>query len=280
MLWFIFALGAGLSKSILDLLSKKFMLKTHQHVVTFSRFLYSLPFLFIAAYFFGTGETDIYFWLAVIAGVPLEIGAIYMYMKAIRLSPLSVVIPMLGLSPIFILVTSYLMLNEAPSILGLFGILVVSLGIYMVGLNNKGLLEPFKALGRDLGVRLMLATAVLYSFTPVIIKIGAQHSDVYTFLSLYVAAITLVYAFFLKAKDIKEFKNPFLVSLGLFFAAEAILGLVALKLAFVNYAMAVKRTSIIFSGVFGFMFFKEKDIFKRLTGAVLITAGIFVIYLA
>jgi len=51
----------------------------------------------------------------------------------------------------------------------------------------------------------------------------------------------------------------------------------AVRLTLVPYIIAVKRTSVIMSSLFGFIIFKEKGLKQRLMGAALMVLGVFII---
>ena len=73
-------------------------------------------------------------------------------------------------------------------------------------------------------------------------------------------------------------KNLFII--GFLHGIMDIFVLNALKLAFVTYVNSVKRTSIIFSTLFGYFFFHEERIVERLTGALIMVLGIVLISFA
>jgi len=117
MLWLLFALIGALSKSLLDLLSKKFMQNKDEYIVTWARFAFAVPFLLLLLFFIEIPKVDSIFWLVVFITAPVELIAMFLYMRSIKISPLSLTIPMLGMTPIFILLTSYIMLNGYGCIL-------------------------------------------------------------------------------------------------------------------------------------------------------------------
>ena len=126
MLWLLFAVLGGLSKSLLDLLTKRLMKNLDEYLVTWAKNFFSLPFLFVLLLFFKIPEIKPGFWLIVLIAMPLEMIAMFMYMRAIKTSPLSLIIPLLGLTPIIMIFTSFLMINELPNTIGFIGILVIA----------------------------------------------------------------------------------------------------------------------------------------------------------
>jgi drug/metabolite transporter (DMT)-like permease len=68
------------------------------------------------------------FWLWILALVPLEVGAMLLYMKAIRDHPLALTLPYLAFTPVFVILTSFLLLGERISLRGMAGVTLVVLG--------------------------------------------------------------------------------------------------------------------------------------------------------
>jgi uncharacterized membrane protein len=70
-----------------------------------------------------------------------------------------------------------------------------------------------------------------------------------------------------------------LIPIGLFIALTMITQMIAINMALVAYVIAIKRTSIILSVIFGFLIFKEKGIKERLIGTIIMVLGAILIML-
>src|SRR3990170_8889257 len=114
MLWIMFALITAFSLSTADALSKRAMIKSDEYVIAWVREGYALPFIAIAFFFIPIPDLDATFWISVLILLPLEITALILYVKAIKLSPLSLTIPFMALSPVFIIVIAFFLLGELP----------------------------------------------------------------------------------------------------------------------------------------------------------------------
>jgi len=68
------------------------------------------------------------FLTAFFAAQPLEIIAILLYYKAFQLSPLSLTLPFLSVTPIFLTVISYVIVDQRASAFGATGIALIGLG--------------------------------------------------------------------------------------------------------------------------------------------------------
>jgi len=62
--------------------------------------------------------------------------------------------------------------------------------------------------------------------------------------------------------------------IGLTFALSALTHFYAVKIAAVAYVVAVKRTSLLFAVLWGWLFFNETRMRERLAGAALIVFGV------
>ena len=75
-----------------------------------------------------------------------------------------------------------------------------------------------------------------------------------------------------------KFKTTFFL-LGLLAAVMILSQFTAISMTVASYVIAIKRAGMILSVVFGYLFFKEKHLRARLTGAMLMTAGVIVLSL-
>ncbi len=245
--------------------------------------IFSLPFIALSIGFFGIPQVKPVFWIALFSGVLINALAITLYVKALELSPLSLTVPFLAFTPLFLIFTSNLMLGEFPSRLGIFGIISIVLGGYFINIEHikKGILAPFKNIYQEKGSLLMLIVALLWSVTANIDKIGVQASSP----TFYTLAWHIVFPIFYLPVILKtgtkvcELKGniKMLILLGLVGTILIILQMFAIKLAYVSYVIAIKRAGLVFSIIFGLLFFKEKNIPLRLAGALFIVLGIFLI---
>lgn len=281
--WVFFALLAAFTLATADSLSKKAMGRTDELVIAWVRQGYSLPFLSISFLFINIPQLDNTFWLSLLFLVPMEVTAIILYVKAIKISPLSLTIPFMALSPVFIIITAFLMLGELPDRSGLLGIFLIVAGAYILNVKatKEGFFGPFKAIKRERGSVLMIIVALIYSLTSTIGKIAIQHSSPVFFGSFYPIILTIIFSIILlttKGKIQKVFSRPLtFLGIGFFIAVMVLSHFTAISMADVAYMISVKRTSLIFSVIYGRLFFGERHTGERLTGSVLMVAGVVLI---
>ncbi|MDI6806298.1 MAG: EamA family transporter [Candidatus Aenigmarchaeota archaeon] len=285
-LGFIFAFITAIFESTKDLFSKKGLQKVDEYVVAWGLRAFALPFLLPLLLFISLPTLDGYFWYALFIGGGLNVITTILYMKAIKLSDLSITIPMVTFTPLFLLITSPLIVGEFPSVLGIVGICLIVLGAYFLSIKEvrKGLFAPFKVLTREKGPVIMLLVAFIWSITANIDKIGVLHSSpIFWVISTNVfLTATLSPIMFLRSKNTtREISVNIkgLIPVGLFSALALIFQMTAIKLTLVAYVIAIKRASAIFSSLYGFFIFKEAGMKERLLGAVIMVLGVFFITL-
>ena len=246
---------------------------------------YTLPWMLTSLLFIPLVIPDSTFWLCMLAGLPLEALAFYCYMKALKVSPLSLTVPFLAFTPGFIILTGWIMLGEKISIGGLCGIILIMAGAYSLNLSHTryGLLGPLMAIFKEPGSRLMLLVSFIYAFTSTIGKLAIIHSNPYFFGVIYNVALAVVMFLFLPAtfnpgprKNL--LKKPVVgLILGAIVAIEVFSHVLAVSLTNVAYMISLKRMSLLFGVIYGAVLFKEEKIIERLAGAIIMITGVFLI---
>ena len=288
MLWVFFALLTAFSLSTADALSKRAMApdrstqgqaKSDEYVIAWVREGYALPFIALAFFFIPIPHLDKTFWLSVLVLLPLEIAALILYVKAIKLSPLSLTIPYMALSPVFIIIIAFSLLGELPDKSGFAGIFLITVGAYLLNAkaSSLGLLGPIKAIAKEKGSVLMIIVAVIYSITATIGKIAVQHSSPIFFGFFYPMLLTIVLSMVVGIKGTlyQVASRPIVfLFIGIFTAIMILSHFLAISMADVAYVISVKRTSLVFSVIYGWLIFKEIDMAERLLGSIFMLAGV------
>ena len=146
-----------------------------------------------------------------------------------------------------------------------------------------GFLAPLRAIASEKGSLMMLAVSAIWSISAVHDKVATVESSPAFYTTFFSLAFALAYAPFLafgmrkRAPDLATW--PRLLLLGLFTAVMILSQFAALEMTVASYVIAVKRAGMVLSVVFGYFFFKEKHLRARLTGAMLMTAGVMVLSL-
>jgi len=147
--WVFYALLSAFSFATVDALSKKVLQHADEWIVAWIRLLFACPVLIVLLIFFiAIPSLDKTFWITVLALIPLELTALVLYVRAIKASPLSLTIPFLSLTPVFLILTGWLMLGERIDAAGTTGIVLVVSGAYFLHIRSfrEGWLAPFRAI--------------------------------------------------------------------------------------------------------------------------------------
>lgn len=282
-MWFLFAFLAAFCSSLKDVFGKKAIQHVDDCVISWSWGAFALPFLFPFLFIFDLPRIQPQFWIALFIGGSLYTCSSILYIKAIKHNDLSTTVPLLTFTPIFLLLTSPLIVGEFPTLSGLIGILLIVIGSYLLHFDHRQMsyLAPFKALVHERGPRLMLAVAFIWSISSNFDKIGVQNSSpiiwaigINAFLAISLLPLVIYSTHKGHAISAKS-----LFPVGFFNAMVFLFHMHALRLALVSYVIAVKRTSILLSVLWGYLIFKEKGIKERFLGAVIMVLGVLFIVL-
>jgi drug/metabolite transporter (DMT)-like permease len=276
---------AALSLATSDALTKRFFSNLPPLMMGIIRLGYALPWLLAALFFIPWIIPDTTFWSCIAIGLPLEALAFYCYMKALKVSPLSLTVPFLAFTPGFIILTGWIILGEEISPGGFWGIILIMVGAYFLNLSKTryGLLDPLKAIFREPGSRLMLLVSFIYAFTSTIGKLAIIHSNPYFFGITYNMALAMLLTLFIpaaaNAEPVKNLMRRPLIGLilGALVATTIFSHMLAISMTNVAYMISLKRTSLLFGVLYGALWFKEEKIAERLTGAIIMIAGVFLI---
>jgi len=287
MLWFIFSFFTAFFESLKDVFSKKSLKNIDEYVVSWSLRFFALPFLVPLLFFIEIPSLGNKFWLALLIGGSLNVITTILYMKAIKHSDLSITVPMVTFTPLFLLLTSPLIVGEFPSFFGLIGVLLIVAGSYTLNIKQRheGYLAPFKALLKEKGPKLMLLVAFIWSITSNIDKIGVQNSSAIFWVittDIFIALIMFPIMIYKSRTNMHHIRTSYkvLLPIGLFSAIASIFQMIAISLTLVAYVISIKRTSAIMSVLFGHLIFKEEGVKERLLGAVIMVIGVLFIVLS
>lgn len=287
MLWFVLALLTALLASFVDVFSKKSLQMVDEYIAAFSLRAFSLVILAPLLLIVEIPQLDVTFLYAFIAVMLIGTVSLVLFMRAIKVSPISLSIPMLAFTPVFLLVMSPLIVGEFPNSLGIIGILFIVAGSYFLNLGKRadGLAAPFKALIKEEGPRLMLCVAFLWSVGANIDKIAVLHSNPIFYAVTANLALALILVPMVLIKSTNNLKNirpnlkklaPIGILTGLYF----ILQLHAITMTLVVYVISIKRTSILLTILWGFLIFKEGNIKERFVSGSMMVVGVILIALS
>ncbi|HHH35573.1 MAG TPA: EamA family transporter [Gammaproteobacteria bacterium] len=222
-------------------------------------------------------------WMALL--VPMELGAMWCYMVAIRDCPLYLTLPYLAFTPVFNVFTGLLVLGESVSLEGFAGIMMVVAGAYLLNLDRfharslRGWLAPLRGILHERGSRLMLLAAAIYSLTSVFSKAAMGHVTPESFGPFYftvLGAAALAIALLRAPVSLKRLAGrpgPLLM-VGALMAIMVVTHFLAIARVEVAYMIAVKRSSLLFGILFGALLFGERHVTRHFLAGGLMVAGV------
>lgn len=280
--WVILSLLSAFSLATSDAFAKKALEEGDEYLVAWLRLVFTLPLLLIAWFYVPLPRLDWHFFEAFFIALPVELVTVVLYIKALKVSPLSLTLPFLAITPVALIIASYFVLGEEVSMRGGAGIVLIAAGSYVLNIGRKkeGLLAPFRAIANERGSVLMILVALLYSITSSFGKMAITHSSPMFFGITYFTALTIFFTPVGLWKSRKHWRAyPWRRNLaglglcGLFYAIMVIAQMTAMSLTNVAYMISVKRISLLIGVFYGYLFFREESIRERFAGALLMFLG-------
>lgn len=223
-------------------------------------------------------------WGVIVLSAALESTYYLLLGKAYRGGDLSLVYPISrGSSPMFVTLIAVVILGERIAPIGVIGILLTVVGIYVVHLKSfqrDALLEPFRAIANSRVSQLALLTGMTIAGYSAVDKVGVGMVDpvVYIFLVFLISMIMLSPFMLLKKREALRTEwrvnGRTMLLVGAMIAGGYLLILFILASNKVSYATSVRSASVVFGALLGLLVLKEPLGDKKLIGALVIFAGI------
>lgn len=284
MLWVILALIAAVLGAFSSIISKKVL--RHEHALEYGavRGLFGLLLLLFLPFIDLNYGWPVYAAIYAISLV-FAAGNLY-YLKSIRHSELSSTIPLMNISPLFLLLIAYSFLGERPGPLALVGVLLLVAGTYLLqmGTSKKSLLAPFRNLARSKYALYMIFAVFLYSFVSTMEKAvvgwGVQVLFLLVIFRSFVSINYLVLEWMRNGlgevwHDAKVEGLPIFASLSLdLLSAVAYYAALAVPGALVSLIIPVKRTSTLITALAGGKLFHEHNLRLKLIACAIMIVGV------
>ena len=315
MLWILLALLGAVTNAAYFIIVKMYIATVDPRILTGIGFTFGGCLLFAVSALRGFPVIGPEFFPAVAITIILNILGLNLIFKALSSSDLSLSVPMLSFTPAILIGTSYVILHEAPSLPGFFGICIIVSGSYVLNISagHEHFLDPVRSMMRNRGSWYMLIVAFLFATSINFDKIAMLNSDPFFGMALTVMSIGIAFLLIsaysrragrkrhtdlsahtmppegrpeltvpsgppAQAFALKQFAGLSLL-IGIFVAIEAASINVAYTLQIVPYVIAIKRLSIIFMVLYGTIVFSEGELGKRVMGAAIMVVGAVIILL-
>lgn len=282
-MWFALALFSAVLLSFRRVGEKQLSSKLNHFTLGWLIQLLSLPFMVLALIVAGRWlnplQLSANFWLPLViiwlVIYPLNtIG----YFKALKSGQLSKVLPVHSLIPAMSLLLAWVVLGEVPSLLGILGVALIVLGVYVVNMKGAKLHNPFKPFVEDKASLFMLLSAVSIAAGGVLDKIAVKASEpLYYNVFNTVGAVIILYilARALSGRESVGIKKNMksLLTVGTLQGVAYTAYLVAISIGPVAYVVSIRSGNVLIGSLLGALFLKEALTRSKAVAFGLILAG-------
>lgn len=279
----ILGLATSVFKSAKSISTKQATNSVNDYLTSFSIRFFSIPTFIIFLLLTNTfvkPDSEI-FWIVLLINSFAMVVKTVLLTKAFAETDISLVSPMLGFVPVAVSIPSFILIGEVPSTEAAIGILLVSIGAYVLNISeaDRGILEPIRSISTDRGVQYVAISLGIISFMPSLDKIGIQQTSPVTWVLLMhltsATGILLIALYFGNNNKREEFRNNYkiLFAVGFFSSMIWIVQAYAYTYVQVSYVQALKRFSLVISVIAGHYIFGEEKIKDRILASLIIIVG-------
>jgi drug/metabolite transporter (DMT)-like permease len=253
----------------------------HPLIVNFLTYFLLSVFCGILAIFIRIPGLGKDFWIySILGGIAGALGNGFL-IKALQMGDLSILGPINSYKSVVGIIVGIFLLSEFPTIWGILGIALIIYGSYYV-LDTTEERFSWKLLKKP-EIQFRIWAMILTAIEAVFIKrVILASSTTLAFMSwcVFGALFSFIVLFFYKVRIPMEFKrtlkrqylSKFLLLIGCIGTMQFTTNYAFAHMP-VGYALSLFQLSIIISVIFGYQFFKEKDIRKKIIGSLIMTVG-------
>jgi drug/metabolite transporter (DMT)-like permease len=294
-MWSLLAVGAAVFYALNGAWSTRVSRRIGALLGAWTLFLFALPFVGGVLAFRGIPQVDPGFWPVWGVNVVVNLAAWYLFFSALRTGDLGITYPLLALTPVFVVPVEWVLLGEAPGRIGLLGIALVVLGVYLLNVRavRAGVFAPVAALAADPSARKALAVALLWSLGGTLDRVAVLESSPAFYGFMLSAGLAAGFAPFVllarvggaersaRGKEAKPTLGSRLAAVGsgalvlhgFLFAVMLTLQMEALTVQLASYVLSIKRTGAVLAVVIGYVAFREQGLGARVAGTLVTLAG-------
>jgi drug/metabolite transporter (DMT)-like permease len=207
-------------------------------------------------------------------------------MRALQVSSMSLCIPFMAFTPVFLIGTGYVMIGELPSWIKLLGVGLIVIGSLLMHrrLFAAGWTAPLKAVMKEKGSRYILLVAFILSVTNPIEKRLVTMSDPLSQAFSYCLGLCVLFAILVWVRRadcsaVMRTAPRWTVLAGVMDAAALLLQFFTYSYLAVVITISIKRAGIVLSVLAGWLIFREKEITDKVIAASAMLGGVLILYL-
>lgn len=217
---------------------------------------------------------------ALIVSTVIIIGSTYLYIEALRITDISITEPIRNTSPIFVALLEPLMLDINYETMLIGAAFLGSAGAYIL-VAKDSLITPIENM-KNKGALISAFVAFILAIYSIAQRFGATNADPLLF--TYLCYLTSLAGFWYWKRrresrqiQINSYFRKDVFALGIVTALGVVAGIFAYSMISASEVTIIKQSSAVFSVLIGGRFFKEKDLVRKLLGAIIIMLGVLVV---
>lgn len=282
-MWILFSLFSALSESFSSLFRKQATIGRKDYsLIPILSIFFALPITTtLALISWGRSADFSSIWHFLLLSIALNILAISLRYKALKIGDISQLEPLTLLTPAIIAFTSYLFLNEKVPLVGLLGILCVSLGAIIITYSRYDIARTKSVLNisQNKATRLMLVVVAIWSVTTVLDKAITNELPIAVYVWLLHIGIILGLLIHFRPSikhlgSLAKSKGVVILGIGVTATIGLLLQIYAVQGTYVSYAITVKNFGVLLTVVLGSVVLGEKNFKKRFLGALIMLVGL------
>jgi drug/metabolite transporter (DMT)-like permease len=231
--------------------------------------------------------------IVVVSGViGLGVGDTF-YLYGLQSVGVSVAVPLAATYPLFSLVWATFLLGEPVTVLAIAGAVLILVGIWLLSRDKNGQTPLTKGRFALTGVAVSLATAFVWSVSitlmneavtmPVVSSLDANYAIITTRVAAMALILMLLAPLIDRNRGFLKMKRKTVLLLCLGGLVANAIGWLLMNFSFLNIlaaqAVPISSTTPLFSALAGFVLFREKVTVNRVLGAIIIVAGVVLIFM-
>ena len=285
MQWYILIIISAILISFSEIIKKKIL--RHEHSTEFST-TYSLVITLLMVPFISYLDLNLPRFIIALLFVKsiLLLVSSLLFMKAMRHNELSQIIPLKNLSPIFLVILAFFLLNEHITTTKTLGAIIIMVSGYLL---EKETLKKENVFKNKYFIYVLLSM-IFVSFAAVIDKFIIKFTNIYTaifipFLLMSIYLLIIQFTMYNGFKDIihslKFGKYWILISaITILLSDYTYFSSVAIQGTLISLIIPLRRVSTLFSTILGGALYHEKFFVDRVAVCIFMLMGVYLLVIA
>lgn len=212
-----------------------------------------------------------------------QISAFIVRATGLKIGDISVVTPLSRMTPVFVVISEFIVFRESLGVLTLAGIPLVVLGSYIIMLRKgMSLLDPIRNFSKEKAAQLAILSTVIYGFTAPASRYAVRHLTPEIFTYLVYLIMTIGFGLYLKRRGRKksEIKQTFKkqpkiwILVGTIAIISSYLLFYAYTLVPISKVNPVLQLRVLPPVILGGLYFHENDLVRKTIGTLILIAGV------